>query len=150
MKKNTSRLIVFCAVMLGFMLAGYDSSFVHAQSSNLEAAHFVPAAGMPINDDVTPKEQTSSTWQSAFEWVLLPTVALGSLLLLVWGLASSAASMLPALPQVGTVTAWKQAARYGKGNKVKPWHRVPMKFPLLTNSFPYHILTLRHQQHLLK
>ena len=150
MKKNTSRLIVFCAVIMGFMLVGYDSSFADAQNLNLEAAHFVPAAGMPINDDVTPKEQASSTWQSAFEWVLLPTVALGSLLLLVWGLANSAASMLPALPQVETVTTRKQAARYGKGNKVKPWHRGHMKFPVLTNNFPYHVLTLRHPQHLLK
>ena len=51
MKKNTSRLIVFCAVIMGFMLVSYDSSFAHTQSLNLEAAHFVPAAGMPINDD---------------------------------------------------------------------------------------------------
>ena len=105
---------------------------------------------MPIIDDVTLKEQTTSTRQSAFEWVLLPVIVLGSLLLIVWGLAFSATSMLPALPQVGTATAQQQAALYDNGDRVKSSRRAPMKLPALVNAFPYHILTVPHEPHLSK
>jgi len=127
MKKNASRLIVFCTVILGFMLVGYDISFANTQSLNLEAAHFVPAAGMPINDDVTPKEQTSSTWQSVFEWVFFPAIVLGSLLLIVRVLAFSAASMLPTLPQVGTATTQRKDALYDNVGRLKSSHPAPTK-----------------------
>jgi hypothetical protein len=145
MKKNTSRLSVFCAVILGFMLAGYDVGFAHTQSLNLVAAHFVPAAEMPINVAVTLKEQTPSTWQSAFEWVFLPAIVLGSLLLIVWVLAFSAASMLPALPQVGAATAQKQAALYDTGDRVKSSHPAPAKGPGIGDRFS--IPFPRHHPH---
>jgi hypothetical protein len=125
MKKNASRLIVFCAVM-GFVLAGYDISFADTQGLNLEAAHYVPAAAMPVNGALTLTEQTSSTRQSAFEWVFLSAIVLGSLLI-VWVLAFSASSMLPALPQVEAATARKQVALYDSGDWVKSSHPAPSK-----------------------
>ncbi len=142
MKKNFSRSIVFCAVILGFMLVGSDIGCAQTQSLNLEAAHFVPAAEMPINGASTAKENVSSTWQSAFDWVFLPAIVLGSLLLIVRGLVLSAVSMLPALPQVGAATARKKAVLYDNVERVKSSHPAPTQGPGIGERF-----TIRYPHH---
>ncbi|MGE5818746.1 MAG: hypothetical protein ACM37Z_12030 [Deltaproteobacteria bacterium] len=150
MKKDISRLILSCAVILGFALIGYNISFAHTQSPNLQASHFIPATEMSVIGAVTPKEQTPSTWESALKGVFWPALALGLPLLIVRVLASSAASMLPVLPQAGAATAQEQAAPSGSGGRVKFPRPLPTRRPAWMNAFPYHALTMPHVRHLLR
>src|SRR5512147_1574229 len=64
MKKNVSRLIMFCAVILGFMLVIDAIGFAHIKNPQFVAAHYVPGEEKPINDAVTLKDQTLSARES--------------------------------------------------------------------------------------
>lgn len=100
MKKNVSRLIMFCAVILGFMFVVDDVGFARNHNPNFVAAHYTPGEGKPVNDAVVVKEQTGSTWESAVAWVISSAVILGSLLFIVWVVFVSKKPMLPSIPQV--------------------------------------------------
>jgi uncharacterized membrane protein len=116
MKKNVFRLIMFCVVILGFVLVADDIGFARSHNPNFVAAHYVPSEEKPVIT-VALKAQAPSTWEATFAWVILSAIMLGSLLFIVWVVTASKKPMLPSIPRV-TEAARKQATLFKNENRM--------------------------------